>query len=155
MPKSALFLSGEILKRANEQNIGISNMSLQKLLFIANGVHLAKTGEPLMIDPVEVWPYGPVMHSVYHEFKAYGNADIRKTPLIYSLTPNKEFNNDENQAIDFALEVAKKLNAIQLSNWTHLPGSPWTKAKENKEDFIANDSMKEYFTQFLNQPEQV
>ena len=153
MPQPALFLSGEILKRANAQSISISNMSLQKLLFIANGVHLAQTGQPLITDPIEVWPYGPVVKSVYHEFKEYGNADIKKIPLVYSLSANKNLDPTEDQAVDFALEVAQKLNAIQLSNWTHLPESPWTKANEKHEKVISNDSMELFFKQFLNQPE--
>lgn len=152
MAQSALFLSGEILKRAKEQDIEISNMSLQKLLFIANGLYLAKNGVPLIQEPIEVWPYGPVIKNVYLEFKEYGNSAIKKIPLSYSLNQNTELDKATDDVIEFALEVAKNLNAIQLSNWTHLPESPWTEAKKNNEKEISNDLMSNYFEKFVNKP---
>ncbi|WP_051662771.1 Panacea domain-containing protein [Flavobacterium sp. KJJ] len=155
MSQSALFLAGEILKRAKEQNIGISNMSLQKLLFIANGLYLAKKGKPLFNEPIEVWPYGPVIKSVYHEFKEYGNTDIKKIPIAYTMNLDKEFDATANEAINFALQVAQNLNAIQLSNWTHLPESPWANARNNNDDYISNESIAEYFQRFIEQQEQL
>ncbi|PWB27009.1 Panacea domain-containing protein [Flavobacterium sp. HTF] len=152
MAQSAIFLSGEILKRAKEQNIEISNMSLQKLLFIANGLYLAKNGVPLIQEPIEVWPYGPVIKSVYQEFKTYGNAAIKQIPLSYSMNQHKELDKNADDVVEFALEVAKNLNAIQLSNWTHLPESPWTEAKRNNEKEISNDLMINYFKKFVNTP---
>lgn len=152
MAQSAIFLSGEILKRAKEQNIEISNMSLQKLLFIANGLYLAKNGVPLIQEPIEVWPYGPVIKSVYQEFKTYGNAAIKQIPLSYSMNQHKELDKTADDVVEFALEVAKNLNAIQLSNWTHLPESPWTEAKRNNEKEISNDLMINYFKKFVNTP---
>jgi uncharacterized phage-associated protein len=152
MAQSAIFLSGEILKRAKEQNIEISNMSLQKLLFIANGLYLAKNGAPLIQEPIEVWPYGPVIKSVYQEFKSYGNSAIKQIPLSYSINQQKELDKATDDVIEFALEIAKNLNAIQLSNWTHLPESPWTEAKKNNEKEISNDLMINYFKKFVNKP---
>lgn len=149
MPKSALFISGEILKRGKEQGIGISNMSLQKLLFIANGAYLAKTGTSLINEPIEVWQYGPVVKTVYHEFKHYGNTDIKQIPLVYSLTADKNLDDTANEAIDFVIKIASELNAIQLSNWTHLPDSPWSKAKDAGQSSIPNNIMEEYFKQFI------
>ncbi|RZJ56200.1 MAG: DUF4065 domain-containing protein [Flavobacterium sp.] len=152
MAQSAIFLSGEILKRAKEQNIEISNMSLQKLLFIANGLYLAKNGTPLIQEPIEVWPYGPVIKSVYQEFKTYGNSAIKQIPLSYSINQHKELDKAADDVVEFALEVAKNLNAIQLSNWTHLPESPWTEAKKKNEKEISNDLMINYFKKFVNKP---
>ena len=149
MPESAIFLSGEILKRAKERDIQISNMSLQKLLFIANGAYLAKTGTPLVKESVEAWKHGPVIKSVYHEFKGYGNSEIKQLPLLYSLTPPKTLDNVAEQAIEFALKIGQQLNAIQLSNWTHLPDSPWSKARNENKEVIPNEYMGDYFKQFL------
>lgn len=151
MSKSALFISGEILKRGKEQGINISNMSLQKLIFIANGAYLAKTGTPLINEPIEVWQYGPVVKNVYHEFKNYGNSDIKQIPLAHSLAFDKSLDDTANEAIDFVLDIAKELNAIQLSNWSHHPDSPWSKAKDAKESIISNEIMKDYFKQFIKE----
>lgn len=149
MSQSAIYISGEILKRAKEQNISISNMSLQKLVFIANGAYLAKTGNSLINEPVEAWPYGPVIKSVYDEFKKYGNSEIKQLPFLYNLNLTNEFDESANQAIDFSLEIGKQLNAIQLSNWTHLPDSPWSKAINEKKSIIPKEYIEEYFKRFL------
>lgn len=149
MAKSALFVSGEILKRANEMNIGVSNMSLQKILFIANGAYLAKEGKPLIDEPVEVWQYGPVIRNVYHAYKEYGNTNIQYIPPFHSYAIDNTFDETGNQAINFALTIAKQLDAIQLSNWTHLPDSPWSKARESGQSIISNELMGDYFKKYL------
>lgn len=149
MSHSALYISGEILKRAMAQNISISNMSLQKLVFIANGAYLAKTGNTLIKEPIEAWQYGPVIKSVYDEFKKYGNSEIKQLPIIYNLKLGNEIDDVANQAINFSLEIGKQLNAIQLSNWTHLPDSPWSKAINENKSKIPNEYIEDYFKRFL------
>lgn len=149
MSKSALFISGEILKKAKEQGLCISNMSLQKLLFIANGAYLAKTGDQLINEPIEVWPYGPVVREIYHEFKNYGSSDITHIPPSRSLGEDKNLDDTAKEALEFVINVASKLDAIQLSNWTHLPDSPWSTAKEAGQTIIPNKVMEEYFKQFI------
>lgn len=44
-------------------------MSSQKLLLIANVAYLAKKGNSLIIESIEVWQYGKVVKNVDHEFK--------------------------------------------------------------------------------------
>ena len=44
-------------------------MSLQKLLLVANVAYLAKKGNFLIIESIEVWQYGKVVKNVDHEFK--------------------------------------------------------------------------------------
>nr|WP_315219785.1 type II toxin-antitoxin system antitoxin SocA domain-containing protein [uncultured Flavobacterium sp.] len=150
MPYSSLYMSGEILKRAKEKAEGISNMKLQKLLYIANGLYLAKSGTSLIEEPIKAWKYGPVIEKVYHEFKRYGNQDITSIPLEYQLyNHNVNLDEDANLAIEFVIEVAKKLNAIQLSNWTHDEKSPWTIARLNGESIISEKLMKDFFIQFI------
>ncbi|WP_163410227.1 Panacea domain-containing protein [Flavobacterium ajazii] len=153
MPYSSLYMSGEILKRAKEQGEGISNMKLQKLLYIANGLYLAKSGTSLIEEPIKAWKYGPVIEKVYHEFKRYGNQDITSIPLEYQLyNHNVDLDKDAKLSIEFVIEVAKKLNAIQLSNWTHDEKSPWSIARLNGESIISEELMKNFFNQFLDQP---
>jgi len=44
-------------------------MKLQKLVYYAHGWHLALNNEPLIDEQVECWQYGPVISSLFHEFK--------------------------------------------------------------------------------------
>ena len=54
----------------------ISNLKLQKLLYYAQGVFLAVTDKPLFDDDIVAWLQGPVVESVYHQYKANGAQGI-------------------------------------------------------------------------------
>ena len=49
----------------------ITNLKLQKLLYYAQGWHLAEHGRPLFDDPIEAWPNGPVVPAVFRRFKRF------------------------------------------------------------------------------------
>ena len=44
---------------------GVDQMKLQKLLYFAQGHHLADFGELLFREDIEAWKYGPVVRVVY------------------------------------------------------------------------------------------
>ncbi|GDX36114.1 hypothetical protein LBMAG18_06250 [Alphaproteobacteria bacterium] len=50
----------------------LTNLKLQKLLYFAYGLHLALFDKKLFNDEFEAWQYGPVLRSVYKEFKNFG-----------------------------------------------------------------------------------
>ena len=50
----------------------LSNLEVQKLLYIAHMLHLGRTGEPLIDGHFEAWDYGPVEPRLYHELKMFG-----------------------------------------------------------------------------------
>ena len=51
----------------------LTNLKLQKLLYFAYGLHLVLFEKPLFEDEYfEAWQYGPVLRSVYKEFKNFG-----------------------------------------------------------------------------------
>src|SRR4051794_9267350 len=54
----------------------LSPMKLQKLLYYACGWYAGYTGQPLIDEAIEAWDYGPVIPSIYHEFKRFGSGSI-------------------------------------------------------------------------------
>jgi uncharacterized phage-associated protein len=54
----------------------ITPMKLQKLVYFAHGWCLALADKPLINEKIEAWQYGPVVSSLYREFKKYGNEGI-------------------------------------------------------------------------------
>lgn len=121
---SAVDVANEIIRVAHETGKSISNMKLQKLLYLAQGIHLAlKTDAPLFDDPIEAWKYGPVVPSVYHKFKIYFSGEI---PQNHPFTGNAvELNSDQKKIIERVVELYGGLSAMRLSNFTHLEESPW------------------------------
>jgi uncharacterized phage-associated protein len=55
----------------------LSNLELQKLLYIAHMFHLGQTGRPLIQGHFEAWDYGPVQPAVYHHVKVFGSSPIK------------------------------------------------------------------------------
>ena len=75
MAMSAQQVADYFLASADEEEL-VTNMKLQKLLYYAQGFHLAVHGEPLFHDPIVAWSHGPVVPEVYHRFKHNGSSGI-------------------------------------------------------------------------------
>lgn len=54
----------------------ISNLKLQKLLYYAQGYALAMLGRKLFSEDISCWTHGPVVETIYHQFKAYGASPL-------------------------------------------------------------------------------
>jgi len=146
MAYSAIAVANAFIDKAKK--IGITDltpMKLQKLIYFAHAWSLAVSGEPLITDKIKAWRFGPVIESVYHEFKSFGSNNITKhgTEFIFDndddnlikarFSASKIDKNDEyaNSLIDAVLDVYGDKNAFFLSNITHKPGSAWDVTKEN------------------------
>lgn len=54
----------------------LTNLKLQRLLYFAYGIHISLYNERLFDEPIQAWRLGPVVPSVYREFKAFGSSPI-------------------------------------------------------------------------------
>lgn len=54
----------------------LSNLELQKILFLAHMFHLGRTGQPLVDGNFEAWAYGPVHPTLYHRVKLFGSDQV-------------------------------------------------------------------------------
>jgi len=56
----------------------LTNLKLQKILYLAHMVFVGRTEGRLLIDePFEAWDFGPVLPRLYHRVKIFGNEPIR------------------------------------------------------------------------------
>lgn len=74
-------LSKHIIALANRERNGITNLELQKVMYFAIGSYIRNNGIDKFIrniydEPFEAWPYGPVVRSVYFDFKLNGRNKI-------------------------------------------------------------------------------
>jgi uncharacterized phage-associated protein len=145
---SANVIADNFIKLASKDKLPLTHMKLQKLLYIANGIHLAKYSEPLIKESIETWAYGPVISSVYHVFKIFGSSKVTFNPIA-EFTPDEKLTPEAKQSVLDAWSVGKDISGIQLSNWTHDKDSPWTKAYQNHDVVISNEDMASYFKNFI------
>lgn len=54
----------------------MTNLKLQKLLYYAQGFHLATFGKPLFDKKIEAWIYGPVVPYMFKKYESYGKGAI-------------------------------------------------------------------------------
>jgi uncharacterized phage-associated protein len=61
---------------ARQEENDMTNLKLNKLLYYAQGVFLARAGRPLFADDIEAWSFGPVVPAVYQRYKICGKNPI-------------------------------------------------------------------------------
>lgn len=134
MSYDALAVANYFLDLARLKGDSLTSMKLQKLIYFAHGWSLAISDSPLIDETIEAWGYGPVVSSVYEALKSYGGDPIPETVKIdgsdlaeaspgIPLGDEHDFTRNLLQRI---WEVYGELTAVQLSNLTHLPDTPWS-----------------------------
>ena len=75
----ARYIISEIKKQLTDiylEEFDVTPLKLQKLLYYVQGYSLALTGKPAFSDKIKAWKYGPVVDSVYQEYKKYDRGII-------------------------------------------------------------------------------
>ena len=126
MAYSAIKVANEFLRlaRMSAPPQPITPLKLIKLVYIANGWSLALLNEPLVSESAEAWAYGPVMPSLYRAIRSYRSFPV--TDLIVNDSDPQEVDGEDAELINAVFLAYGKLSGIQLSNMTHLPGTPWS-----------------------------
>lgn len=140
MAYSALAVANAFIRRAEEGKLKqLTPMKLQKLLFYVQSWYYKIRGKPLFDDNFARWTHGPVIPSIYHEFKNYGSGEIKSrgamlTPIpegtgnlnLQLVVPDiDEADADAVYFIDEAIRVYGQYSGWQLSVMTHQPGTAW------------------------------
>lgn len=151
MPKDITYLPSNIanyfLWRADKAAVkDITSMKLIKLVYFAYAWHLAFFDKKLFHERIEAWRYGPVVPSVYHEFKKFKNLPIddyavefcwTKEELIYPFiarTDDKIIG-----LLEMIWHFYGNKSGAHLSQITH-EGHAWKWAYEQGENTILQDA---------------
>lgn len=157
MPHSPRSIANFFLNKAKEEGVELTALKLQKLVYYAAGYYSAYTGSPLMNCSIEAWEYGPVVPQLYHEFKEFGGKPITRLAAEHDFTdeaaPIPTNDKTAMSVAEFVWENYKKYSALQLSEMTHRPNSPWTKARDARPGVrdadIDEKLLMDHFAQFV------
>lgn len=116
----------------------ISNLKLQKLVYYAQGLHLALFDAPLFDEPLEAWMHGPVSPALYRVFRDYGSAGI---PVPQGANFDA-LNDEQKEFLDEVYSVYGQFSAWKLRNMTH-EEAPWKDTPSNM--VISHEALKEFF----------
>ena len=155
MPYSVITVANTLLEKSVSEDEALTHMKLQKMAYCLHGWHLAVSDAPACAQLAEAWKYGPVWSELYHALKHHGHELIRNfvTDLdengrvVFYTVPkaNREFH-------EMVEEVWRKYapySAVELSEMTHKPGTPWAKARALSMPFISNDHIRDHFREIV------
>lgn len=138
-----------ILLAMRNRGESISNLKLQKLVYYSQAWYVARFGLPLFSERIEAWVHGPVVPSLFRDFKQYRwspiDCDIDMPALPAGLATH----------IDGVLNAYAHLDATQLERLTHRE-SPWLEARggiphdEPSTAVISNESMGRFYTALMH-----
>jgi uncharacterized phage-associated protein len=159
-PYDARAVANYFLELAKRDGKALDPMKIQKLVYLAHGWSLAVNRQPLIVDKVEAWRYGPVIRSLYSAFRDEGSGPIGHPAYDARIADGKltfiaprlddigdPFNKGVKDLLDEVWRVYGDLSAVQLSNFTHQQGSPWeqTWKPDSTGLVISDDLIKDYF----------
>ena len=132
----ATHIANYFLWRADEEGIeDMTTVKLIKLVYFSYGWNLAIFDKKLFNERIEAWRYGPVIPSIYHEFKKFGASKIKRYAIDVAIdTGDKTYpvvdEDDENTllVLNAVWNIYKDKNGSVLSNITHEKSSPWEHA---------------------------
>ena len=134
-----------LMRKIQGKDYDLTPMKLQKLLYYCQGYSLALTGKPIFAEPIEAWEHGPVVDSVYQEYRQYKNNVI---PANES-SNFENLNETEKSIACFVVDEKKWLSAYALSDATHKE-MPWLDTFEREayfhNDVISNEKIKNFFS---------
>lgn len=124
MSHSSVAVARYLLDQASKAGRPLSPMKLVKLVYIAHGWMLGLYGRPLIREDVEAWKYGPVIRELYHEVKRFRHHPIPPAALVPG-EGESDFGEYEKSVMDQTFDIYGRRTALQLSQMTHSPGTPW------------------------------
>ncbi|MHB1430638.1 MAG: Panacea domain-containing protein [Streptosporangiaceae bacterium] len=147
-PYSALTIAKWFIAWAEAESDELSNMKLQKLLYYAQGHHLAFTGMPLFTEVIQAWSHGPVIPEIYHAFKKFDAKSITlsdRDPFTFD-----EVNRGTSEFLVKIWNTYGGYSAGRLRNMTHQE-HPWRDNWGGESDrgrVISHADMSKFFEQF-------
>lgn len=138
MPVSAR----DVAAALRERHPGLGKKKLQKLLYFAQGHHLAVFGQPLFSDTIAAWDMGPVVPSVWKEEKDGDPwADEATAPPLGEAELN---------TVGYVLSRYGNLSGKDLEDLSHSQ-APWKEANARRlpgtSVRIEQEAIREYFAE--------
>jgi len=99
----------------------LSNLQLQKMLYLADMNYIGKYGERMLPEDFEAWDYGPVLPTLYHAVKAFGSKSV---PNVF-WSAHTISGSREAAMLQAAWDNLRAMSPGQLVENTHWSGGAW------------------------------
>lgn len=142
---TAINVAELFLSWSNKDGDLITNLKIQKLLYYTQAWHLVNFETPIFKDQIRAWVFGPVIPSVYHELKKFGQA-----PIQYDTNGKEQtaFTDEQLEYLKLLYDKFFGFSAYELVNMSHNE-EPWKIAYKSSNRTISHKSMKEYYSKLI------
>ena len=125
----------------------ITHLKLQKLCYYAQGFGLAIYDTPLFNEPIEAWEHGPVVPTLWHQYKGFGANGI-PAPEMIDLS---KYSEEAVVLLEEVYDVYGQYSAWKLRTLTHSE-KPWIDAFNNgTSKVIELETMRTFFKTLLEE----
>ncbi|WP_341792630.1 Panacea domain-containing protein [Rickettsia endosymbiont of Ceutorhynchus obstrictus] len=122
----------------------ITQLKLQKLIYFAQGIHLALFDKPLFNEEIEAWEFGPVAPKLRIPF---GN--LKRVPIPAPGEMDFDIYTEQQKHFIYKIySIYGEISAHRLSDLTHMH-SIWQEAIERKDTTITKQEMHKFFQKFF------
>lgn len=112
-----------MLEHGRGHNWKLTNLKLQKLAYLAQGLWLAEhDGKPLFSERIEAWPYGPLIPDLYGSLRMYGREVVTLPITCNDAIP---ISSEEDNHIREVMNAFASKTASTLIKISHMSDSPW------------------------------
>lgn len=114
---AAIEIAKHVINKCTNDNVPISNMQLQKILYYIQKAFL-QCGREAFPDEIEAWQIGPVVPDVYYKYCGFGAISIR---MKYAVNISE----DDIPTINSVTEMVRALKPWTLVENVHKSGYAW------------------------------
>jgi uncharacterized phage-associated protein len=131
MSRDVRSVANFVLDLAEKNGVGVSNLSINKIVYFLHANYLVQFDKPLVSAKIEAWEFGPVFRELYREFKAFGEGPIQGR--AYRIDPRTgerelcsyEFSPDDSAFLTSICEDYLAMSLKKLLDMSHVKGGPW------------------------------
>ena len=147
---SSITVANAFLDLANKAGKPMTNMQLQKLVFLAQGYSLAMLNRPMHVNNTHAWQWGPVIPILYKKLQKYGNGLVSEfIPL--GVVEEGELDEQDKALIEDVFNAYGSWTGSKLSALTHPRDTPWDITfKSEPFGVIPNALMQTFYAEQLS-----
>lgn len=111
----------------------LTKLAMQKTLYIAQMLHLGRTGVPAFPEAFQAWELGPVVRELHDQARVFRYQPVHD---VFDVPPFGPGSSRE-KAVRDAYHLTRHMTAGQLVTYTHRPGGAWEASyREGRRDTV-------------------
>lgn len=142
---SAIVIALWFIKRFEKDDLEVSELKIQKLLYFSEAWNQFFTNKELFKENIEAWSSGPVVPSVFYSLKEFNSKDS-----LEELTEGQELKKDVIELLEDVYETYANISDEALTQYVQRE-LPWIEARigfeieERCHNVIPKNKIKNYF----------